>query len=98
MEEKTVFPVIYSMPDEHHENLRIEIELPGVAKENIRLNMHEDSLSIRATKTGTVYVGTAAICNPVEPAKAKARYENGLLVIDVPYREMGRIGREIAIE
>lgn len=98
MKEIQVFPNIYSMPDENHENLHIEIELPGVDRENITFSMHDDSFFVRAVKPGTRYVGSAAICCPVEYTKAKARYHNGLLSIDVPYRQPREQGMEIPIE
>ncbi|KUG20700.1 putative small heat shock protein [hydrocarbon metagenome] len=87
MAEVEVYPAIYAMPDEEHENLHIEIELPGVEKENIRLRMHED---IR-------YVGSYAVCCPVDYEQARAEFRNGLLIIDVPYKKPQVRGREIPV-
>jgi HSP20 family molecular chaperone IbpA len=65
----------------------VEIELPGVAKENINFKMHDDSFYINATKEGVEYVTSYAICCPVKPEKAKAKYADGLLSVTVPYKQ-----------
>jgi HSP20 family molecular chaperone IbpA len=41
-----VSPALLAYPDENHENLIIEVELPGIKKENIRVKMHEDSFYV----------------------------------------------------
>lgn len=97
MAEVKVAPVVYAMPDDDHEHLHIEVELPGVAKEAITLSMHDDSFFVRASKEGVRYVGSYATCCPIDYEKAKAKYHNGLLVIDVPYKKPQVRGIEIPI-
>ncbi|MCC7565463.1 MAG: Hsp20/alpha crystallin family protein [Methanomicrobiaceae archaeon] len=97
MAEVEVYPAIYAMPDEEHENLHIEIELPGVEKENIRLRMHEDSFTISAMREDIRYVGSYAVCCPVDYEQARAEFRNGLLIIDVPYKKPQVRGREIPV-
>ena len=36
-----ISPALLAYPDEDHVNLIIEVELPGVKKENIKVKMHE---------------------------------------------------------
>jgi HSP20 family molecular chaperone IbpA len=69
--------------------MEIEINLPGVKKENIELKMVEDGFFIRAKReeTGVEYVGTYAFCCGVVPEKAVARYCDEKLYVIVPYRE-----------
>jgi HSP20 family molecular chaperone IbpA len=86
------------MPDEKHENLYIEVELPGVDKKDIHLSMHEDSFMIRAPKGDEEYVGSYAVCCPIEYEKARATYKNGLLTINVPYKQPIERGKPIPIE
>ncbi len=81
-------PDFFSCSDERG-NMDIEIDLPGVKKENIEFKMVEDGFFIRAKReeTGVEYVGTYAFCCPVIPEKAVAKYSNGKLIVTAPYRE-----------
>ncbi len=36
-----ISPALLAYPDEDHVNLIIEVELPGVKKENVKVKMHE---------------------------------------------------------
>jgi HSP20 family protein len=97
MDQMRISPIINAMPDEEHKNLHIEIELPGVDKESIDLRMHEDSFFVRAAREDVTYVGSYAVCCPVDYEKARAQYRNGLLVIDVPYKEPQSRGKQIQV-
>jgi HSP20 family protein len=83
-----VSPDVISCSDDQG-NLEIEINLPGVKKENIELKMVEEGFFIRAKReeTGVEYVGTYAFCCGVIPEKATAKYCDGKLYVIVPYRE-----------
>ena len=87
IEKIIITPNTCMWPDDAHENYHIEIELPGVDKETIKLKMHGDSFFIKGETEDTVYVGSYPVCCEIEPEKAKAEYKNGLLKIDVPFRE-----------
>lgn len=66
----------------------LEISLPGVKKEDIELKINEDSYSLSAKREGDIkYVATQAFCCPVVPEKTSAKYENGLLKIDVQFKD-----------
>lgn len=65
----------------------LEIALPGVRKEDIDLRINEDSYSLSAVRGDTKYVASQTFCCPVVPGKAKAKYENGLLKIDVLFKD-----------
>lgn len=91
-------PEVCAMPDEKHENLHIEIQLPGVDKEKINLKMHEDSFNIHATREDVEYSGSYAVCRSIDYGKAKARYKNGLLTVDVPYLKPAPSGKKIPID
>ncbi len=88
---------VYPLDEEHNE-LHIEIELPGVKKEDIKFKLHEDSFYIHATKGDIEYVGSYAVCCPVKASAAKARYEEGLLTVDVPFKEPFEDAVEVNIE
>ena len=93
-----ISPAVCAMPDEEHNTLHIEIELPGVNKEDIILSMHEDSFMVRAKRDEIEYVGSFALCCPVDYEEAKSRFHNGLLTVDVPYQKPQMRGKKIPIE
>jgi len=82
-----VAPEVCSYVDDEHTKLTLEISIPGVEKENIKLKMHDDSFSLAAPRDETEYVTTLSFCCPVDPAAAEAAYENGLLTVEVPFKD-----------
>jgi len=88
---------------EKNDELVIEAEIPGMKKENIEINLTENTLSIRAEKKKKKeekeegylhrersYFGfKRSLTLPVAviPEKAKASYEDGILRIRVPKKE-----------
>ena len=67
----------------------MEINLPGVKKENIELKIVEEGFFVRAKReeTEVEYTGTYAFCCGAIPEKATAKYCDGKLYVVVPYRE-----------
>jgi HSP20 family protein len=88
---------------EREDELIIEAEIPGIKKENIEINLTENSLSIKAEKKekkeekeeGYLHRERSylsfhrVISLPVAviPEKAKASYQDGVLRIVVPKKE-----------
>jgi HSP20 family molecular chaperone IbpA len=83
-----VSPEVCSYVDDEHSKLSIEISIPGVSKDDINLKMHEDSLNLRAPRDDIEYVTTLSFCCPVEAEKAEAKYKNGQLLIDIPFKDI----------
>ncbi|HOW15513.1 Hsp20/alpha crystallin family protein [Methanosarcina sp.] len=67
-------PVISAYPDDTHENLEIEIILPGVEKKDISFKVVEDGFYIKATKEEVEYADSYAVCCPIIPEKTTAVY------------------------
>jgi HSP20 family protein len=78
-------PVTCMYPDDNYENLVIEVILLGVEKKDISFKLDENSFYVVADKAGVKYLDTYSTCCPVDPKKAVAKYENGVLKVTVPY-------------
>ena len=82
-----VAPEVCSYVDDEHTMITIEVSLPGVSKNDINLKMHEDSFNLIAPREEFDYVTTLSMCCPVDPNRAKAKYANGLLKIEAPFKD-----------
>jgi HSP20 family protein len=98
MTEKIVSPEICLFTDENLETLNIQIELPGVDKDNIDLKFYEDGFYVVAKKEDTKYMGSYSLIFSVRPEKAIANYSNGLLTINVPYMQPLKEGIKVKID
>lgn len=63
----------------------IEIILPGVEKDTLKLKMNKENLIIYGETDTINYGGLYQLCCPVDTEEAKSTYKNGLLKIEVPY-------------
>jgi HSP20 family molecular chaperone IbpA len=78
---------VCSYVDEEHMTLHLEISVPGVRKEDVKLKMHDDSFNLSAPREDFDYTATMAFCCPVRAKDAKAEYKDGLLKIEVPFKD-----------
>jgi HSP20 family molecular chaperone IbpA len=83
-----VFPEICAFTDKEGTGYDIEILLPGVEKDSIKLKMNKDYITINGESDNLIYSGSYQLCCPVEPDKAKSTYKEGLLRIHVPFKEI----------
>jgi HSP20 family molecular chaperone IbpA len=49
--------------------------------------MRADSFSLSAPRDDIEFATALSFCCPVVPEEAKAKYENGLLKIEVPFKD-----------
>ena len=64
----------------------IEVELPGVDKEHVELTVGEQSVCVEAARDDVEYLGCFSLAHKVDENKATAKYENGLLSIEIPLK------------
>ena len=72
--------------DHDDKSYYIDVELPGVAKEHVQLSVGEQSLCVEAARDDIVYLGCFSLAHRVDESKAKAKFDNGLLLIEVPLK------------
>ncbi|MFX1411428.1 MAG: Hsp20/alpha crystallin family protein [Promethearchaeota archaeon] len=95
---RLIIPEICMYDNEDSTGYIIEVILPGVEKDTIKLKMNKDNLIIYGEADTLKYGGLFQLCCPVDPDKAKSTYRNGLLKIEVPYLDILKDTVEIEIE
>ena len=74
--------------DDEKGRLNIELELPGVERKDITLDMRKDSFCISAPRgEDTEYSGCFMLAHEVVPEKTEAKYESGLLRVFAPIKD-----------
>ena len=74
--------------DNDHGRLKVEVEMPGVDKNDIKLDMRKDSFCVSAPRgEDTEYSGCFMLAHEVTADKTEAKYENGLLRIFAPMKD-----------
>jgi HSP20 family protein len=75
---------------------RIFVELPGVDKDKVKLDVAEDSVEIKTEDEKSFYK-MIHLDSAVDAESAKASYKNGVLTLDLDKKEK-RKGKEVKIE
>ena len=84
-ERSKVTPCACFSHDDQDGRFKIELELPGVDKKDIKLDMRKDSFCVSAPRgTDTEYSGCYMLAHEIVPEKTEAKYESGLLRIFTP--------------
>lgn len=83
---KTETPQYYYIPEyttwmEDETTFKVEVELPGVRKENIKIKAIRDSFELTATRGAIGYELDLELGFEVNPAKIQSHYEEGLLTL-----------------
>ena len=95
---RVVIPEICTYNNEDSTGSIIEIVLPGVEKDTIKLEMTQDNLIVFGESDTINYGAIYQLCCSVEPEKAKTSYKDGLLKINVPYKEIKLHSIDVKIE
>ena len=78
--------------------MNIQIELPGVDKDDIDLRFFDEGFYLVAKKEGTKYMCSYALVCPVQPEEAIAKYANGMLTVNIPNKEPLQGGVKVKID
>jgi len=93
-----VAPETVAYADAAHDRLIVEFAIPGAPTETIDVKILEDSVHLSAPARDIEYVSALALGWPVKPDKAEATYENGLLLIEVPFKDPMEDAVKVAIK
>lgn len=87
-EKQKLTPCTCLSHDEKSGRLKIEVEMPGADKNHMKLDMRKDSFCVSAPRGDEAeYSSCYRLSHEVEPEKAEARFENGLLRIFAPIKD-----------
>jgi HSP20 family protein len=78
------------------EKYKIFVELPGVDKENVKLDLAEDSVEIK-TEDDKKFYKMINLESAVDVDSSKASYKNGILTLELD-KKAKRKGKEVNIE
>jgi HSP20 family protein len=92
-------PLVDTALDEKENVLTITAEMPGITKQDIRVNISEDHVSIRAEKGEKKYHSNIPVNVALDNASAKATYANGILELKIKLKEAPKPkAREVKVE
>lgn len=76
-------PLVDTKLDEKDNTLTITAEMPGVTKQDIKVKVSEDYVSIHAEKGEKKYHADVPIGEELDDKSAKATYSNGILELKI---------------
>ena len=91
----TMAPTMYM--DHNEKFYYIQVELPGVKKEDVTLEVSDQSFCVRGVRGDVELLGCYILAHAVDGEKSKAKFENGLLNIEVPIKKILK-GKKVTIE
>jgi HSP20 family protein len=82
------------------DNIAITVEVPGVEKDDIDLNVNEDVIEINVKAPQRKYHKVLDLPSKVKPKTTKATYKNGVLdiVLEKKEKKKGDSGYKVSIE
>ena len=78
------------------DKFKVFVELPGVEKEKVKLDVADDSVEIRTDDEKKFYK-MIYLDTTIDPDSAKASYKNGILTLELDKKEK-RKGKEVKID
>ena len=93
-----VAPDTVAYADAENRKLVLEFAIPGAQADTVDVKILQDSVHLTAPARDIEYVAALALGWPVKPDKAEATYENGLLRIEVPFKDPMEDAVKVAIK
>src|ERR671932_19275 len=80
-------PLVDTAIYEKHNTLRVTAEMPGVNKEDIKVNVSGKYVTIHAEKGDKKYHADIPVDVELDDASAKATYTNGILELSIKLKQ-----------
>jgi HSP20 family protein len=92
-------PLVDTAMDEKGNTLTITAEMPGVTKEDVKINIADQYVSIRTEKGDKKYHADIPVDVQLDDASAKATYSNGILELKIKLKEPSKPkAKEVKVE
>ena len=92
-------PLVDTALDDKQNTLTVTAEMPGVTKQDIKVKISEDHVSISAEKGEKEYYTDIPVNVSLDETSAKATYANGILELKLKLKEPPRPkAREVKVE
>lgn len=85
---RTVEPAVDVL--ENNESLLLVVDLPGVPKDALDVQLHGNALSLKAARSGTAYERTFRLPDTIDQAKIHVALANGVARIELPKQERAK--------
>jgi HSP20 family protein len=76
-------PLVDTTVDEKQNTLRVTAEIPGVNKEDIKVNVSDKNITIHAEKGDKKYQTNVPVDVQLDTSSSKATYANGILDLNI---------------
>ena len=96
-DKKLIVPMVNVTHTEENTGLRIAINLAGAAKDTVELDMGKEGFCVKGIGEDFRYETCYMLAHRVMPEEAKAKFESGLLTINVPFEDTTH-GHKVVIE
>ena len=92
-------PLVDTALDEKQNTLKITAEMPGVNKEDVKIDVSDKYVSIHAEKGEKKYHADIPVDVELDDASAKATYSNGILELKIKLKQAQKSkGKEVRVE
>ncbi|HEY9387581.1 MAG TPA: archaeal heat shock protein Hsp20 [Nitrososphaeraceae archaeon] len=92
-------PLVDTAMDEKGNTLTITAEMPGVTKEDVKINIADRYVSVSAEKGDKKYHADIPVDVQLDDASAKATYSNGILELKIKLKEPSKPkAKEVKVE
>jgi len=92
-------PLVDTAINEKENTLTITAEMPGVTKQDIKVNVADGFVSIHAEQGEKKYHTDIPVNVQLDDASAKATYSNGILELKIKLKETPKVkGKEVKVE